>query len=122
MAACSQTQILALPATLGSLNASLAIDTGATVNVMSADAYGALKRASRDCRWSLRPSDLNLVGVSSDSIDIKGIVRLPMRLGEHIPVIREDFYVASNFALLADGLLSLPTLKPMRMTISPDNN
>ncbi len=60
------------------------------------------------------------MGVSSDSI--KGIVRLPMRLGKHIPIVRVDFYVASNFALPADGLLGLPTLKSMRMTISPDNN
>ncbi len=59
------------------------------------------------------------MGVSSDSIDIKGIVRLPMRLGKHIPVILADFYVASNFALPADGLLGLPTLKSMRMAISP---
>ncbi len=122
MAVCSQTQILALPATPGSLKASFAIDTGAEVNVLSADAYAVLKRASRGRRWPLRPSDLNLVGVSSDSIDIKGIVRLPMRLGKRIPVVCEDFYIASNVALPADGLLGLPTFKSMRMTISPDNN
>ncbi len=122
MAACSQTQILTLPVTLGSLKASFAVDTGAAVNVLSADAYGAIKRARRGSRWPLRPSDLNLVGVSADSIDIKGIVRLPIRLGKHIPVVRVDFYVASNFALPADGLLGLPTLISMRMTINPDNS
>ncbi len=122
MAACSQTQILTLPATLGSLEASFAVDTGAAVNVLSADAYRAIKRASRGSRWPLRPSDLNLVVVSSDSIGIKGIVRLPICLGKHIPVVRVDFYVASNFALPADGLLGLPTLKSMHMTITPDNN
>ncbi len=67
MAAFSQTQIPALPATLGYLKASFAIDTGAAVNVLSADAYEALRRASRGSRWPRRPSDLNLIGVSSDS-------------------------------------------------------
>ncbi len=53
---------------------------------------------------------------------MKGIVRLPMRLGKHIPVVRLYFYVASIFALPVDGLFGLPSLKSMRMTIRADNN
>lgn len=60
--------------------------------------------------------------MTSDSIDIKGTVCLPMRLRENTPVIRLDFYLASNFALLADGLLGLPSLRSLGMTVSPDYN
>ena len=113
---------MALPTKLGPLTASFAVDTGAAVNVLSEEAYSVLKRASRGGRYCLRPSDLNLVGVTSDSMDIKGIVRLPVSLGKHTPIMRLDFYVASNFALPTDGLLGLPSLKSTGMTIIPDSN
>ncbi len=43
---------------------SLAVDTGATVKILSEDAYKALKRSHRRGKWPLQPSDLNLSGVT----------------------------------------------------------
>ena len=103
VAACSHTPVMALPVQLGPLKASFAVDTGAAVNVLSGETFQAQKRVARGSRWSLRPIDLNLVGVTSDSLKILGVVRLPISLGKNTPIIRLDFYVASNFALPTDG-------------------
>ncbi len=58
--------------------------------------------------WVLQPNDLRLVGVTSDSLKILGIVRLPLTFEKHTPCIYINFYVASHFALLSDGLIGLP--------------
>ena len=50
IAACSQENVMALCAKLGPLRVSFAVDTGAAVNVLSEEAYNALKRASRGNR------------------------------------------------------------------------
>jgi len=47
VAACSQDKIMALPTKLGPLKASFAVDTGASVNVLSNETYLALKHARR---------------------------------------------------------------------------
>lgn len=44
VAACSQIQILALPVKLGPLKTCFAVDTDSAIDVLSADAYAALKR------------------------------------------------------------------------------
>lgn len=54
--------------------------------------------------------------LTSDSLQILGIFRLP------IPIIHLDFYLLSNFALPADGLLVLSLLKHICMVIHPGNN
>ncbi len=79
----------------------------------------ALKCTSRGSRWKLRPNDLNLVGVTSDSLKILGVVRLPVTLGKNTPTMRVDFYVTSQFSLPSDGLLGYNTLKSERMVIHP---
>ena len=113
---------MALRTKLGPLHASFAVDTGAAVNVLSEETYNALKRASRGSRWRLRPNDLNLVGVTCDSLDILGVVRLPVSLGKNTPTMRQDFYVASRFSLPSDGLLGLNTLKAHRVVLNPAQN
>ena len=113
---------MALEVKLGPVRASFAVDTGAAVNVLSEEAYKAIKRASRGGRCRLRPNDLNLRGVTSDPLDIMGIVRLPVTLGKGTRTMQMDFYVASNFGLPSDGLLGLASMKSNRMVIIPDRN
>ena len=113
---------MVLPVKIGSIRASFAVDTGASVNVLSAASYSELKRASRGSRWPLRPPITNLQGVSSVPIDILGIVRLPIKLGNNTTPIRTDFYVISNFSLPSDGLLGLRTMKDTQLEIQPDLN
>ena len=121
VAACSQANILALSPKVGRIKASLGIDTGASVNVLSEKAYLALKRASRGNRWPLRPNDLNLTGVTSDPLNILGIVSLPIYLGKGTSTLKLDFYVASNFTLPSDGLLGLTSMRANRMVIYPEH-
>jgi len=113
---------MALSTRMGRLQASFAVDTGAAVNVLSERAYQLLKRASRGSRWPLRPNDLNLMGVTSEPLDILGIVRLPICLGKGTSIMRLNFYVVSNFSLPTDGLIGLNSLKSNRMVIHPDTN
>ena len=113
---------MALEAKIGPVRASFAVDTGAAVNVLSEKAYRALKRASRGGRYRLRPNDLNLRGVTSDPLDILGIVRLPVNLGKRTVTMHLDFYVASNFGLPSDGLLGLMSMKSNCMVIIPEGN
>ena len=122
VAACSQTDIMALPVRAGPCNFSLAVDTGASANILSEEAYMTLKRNARGGRWPLRQSDLNLRGVTGSALEIKGMVTLPISLIKGVPVIRMDFYVAANFHLPADGILGLPTMKTNRIDIYPDRN
>ena len=122
VAACNQVNPMALPARLGPVKASLAVDTGAAVNVLSERAYQNIKRASRGSRWSLRPNDLVLKSVNNEALNILGIVRLPVSLGKKTTIHKVDFYVVANFSLPTDGLLGLTSLKSHKMVIKPDTN
>ena len=102
---------MALPTHIGKLRLSLAVDTGAAVNVLSEESYRALKRHSRGSKWVLRPCDLNLSGVTGSSLQILGKVTLPVRLSRNSRPFRTDFYVTSNFKLPSDGLLGLFAMK-----------
>jgi len=89
---------------------------------MSERAYQLLKRATRGSRWPFHPNDLNLMGVTSEPLNILGIVRLPVRLRKGTSTMRLNFYVVSNFSLPSDGLIGLNSLKSNRMVIHPDTN
>ncbi len=56
VAACTQMSAIVLPAQVGFLKVSFAVDTSASVNVLSEESYLALKSASRGGRWPLKPS------------------------------------------------------------------
>ena len=113
---------MALPATLGSLRASFAVDTGATVNVLSEKAYRELQRTSRGDHWPLVPSDLHLVGVANDPLNVLGKVCLPIKIGKHSPIVHLDFYVTPSFSLPSDGILGLSSMKSHNMSIYPNHN
>ncbi len=113
---------MVLPTKLGPLKASFAVDTSPVVNVLSEKAYRLIKRASRGSLRPLRPTDLNLMGVSSEPLNILGVVRLPIVLGKGTSRLCLDFYVVSDFRLPSDGLLGLTSLKSNQVVIHPDTN
>ena len=113
---------MALPTKVGSCGLSLAVDTGATVNVLSEESFKALKRSFRGGQWPLRQSDLHLRGVTGSALRILGIVTLPIRLQKGLPVKRIDFFVAANFKLPADGLLGITDMKSHHIGVQPDKN
>ena len=90
-AANNKTDILALPIRVGKHHLSLAVDTGASVNVISEDSYNTLKRNSRGGKWILRPSDLTLAGITGSALNILGIISLPIRLTKTAQPVRADF-------------------------------
>lgn len=121
-AANHQAEIMALPTRVGKHSLSLAVDTGATVNVISEESYRILKRESRGGKWTLRPSGLNLSGVTGSALNILGIISLPIRLSKSTQPIRTEFFVVSNFKLPSDGLLGLGAMKAHRIVIYPKEN
>ncbi len=122
VAACSHPDIMALKVKMGACQASLALDTGAAVNVLSEKTFKALKRVSRGERYQLRPTDLILCGITTDRLNIVGVVRLPVSLGRNTPVMRLDFYVTSSFSLPSDGLLGLSSLRSNCIVIDPGSS
>ncbi len=122
VAACSQPEIMALKVRMGACQASLAVDTGAAVNVLSEETFKSYKRVSRGGRCQLRPTDLRVCGVTTDRLNILGVVRLPVSLGRNTPVMRLDFYVTSSFSLPSDGLLGLSSLRSNRIVLVAENN
>ncbi len=76
VAACTQTSGIVLPAHVGFLKASFAVDTSASVNVLSEESYLALKDASRGGLWPLKPIITNILGVLHTPFRILGVVWL----------------------------------------------
>ncbi len=101
---------------------SLAVNTGAAVNVLSEDAYKALKRSSRSGKWPLQVSDLNLSCVTGSNLQILGKVSLPLKLSKRISPLHTDFYITGDFGPPVDGLLGLTTIKTHRMIINTLQN
>ncbi len=122
VAACDQTNIMALPTKVGSCGLSLAVDTGATVNVLSEESFKAVKRSFRGGKWPLRQSDLNVRGVTGSALRILSIVTLPVQMKRGIPIRRMDFYVASNFQLPAGGLLGITEMRSNHIAVLPNSN
>ena len=120
VAACSQSNIMALIMKIGSIRASFAFGIGAIVNLLSERAYRALKRASRGRQWTLRPNALNLMEVTGYPLNILGIFRLPISLGKGTSTLRMGFYAASNFTLPSDGLLGLKCMRAHCIVIFPE--
>lgn len=110
---CSRPPVLTVSTELAPLQATFAIDTWTVVNVLSEETYSALQREHRGYSYSLRPNNLHLKGVAMDKYNILG-------LGISLPPVRLDFYVISQFALLCDGLIGLPSLESLGFVIDTE--
>ncbi len=62
---------MAIPTQVSNKPFSLAVDTGAAVNILLENVYKALQ-SSRGGKWALQPSDLNLSGVTKSLLQILG--------------------------------------------------
>ncbi len=56
----NKSTITAVPTQLSNKSFSLAVDTGAAVNILLEDAYKAAKKSSCHGKWPLQPSELGL--------------------------------------------------------------
>ncbi len=118
----NKSTVMAITAQVNKKAFSLAAGTSFAVNILSCDAYNALKRSSRGCKWKLQPSDLNLSGVTGSNLQILGKVSLPLKLSKRISPFHTDFYVTNNFGPPVDGLLGLTTVKTHGVIINTLQN
>ncbi len=98
----------------------VAVDTGATINVISERSFRRRSLCGGQCR--LLPNDMNVVGVTGYILEILGKVLLTGRPSRKVSGFRSYFYVTNKLALPVDALLGLNTMREIRMLISPDTN
>ncbi len=113
---------MALTTKLGTVRTSITVGTGGAVNVLSDRAYQSIRRASLGSRWPLRPNGFVLKSVNNKSLNILGVVRLPMSLGKGTTSLRLNFYITSDFSLHVDRLLELTTLSSHKVAIKQNKN
>ncbi len=116
IAAFSKTYLLALPCKVGKLT--IAVDRGATINVMSDNSFRAVRRSMRVGRYRLFPNYLNVLGVSGLNLEILGKVRLKISPGKKVWDFHTIFYITNIFALPVDAILGLNSLKKLHMIIN----
>ena len=121
VAACSQTDVIALPTQVGQSKISLAVHSRRRECTLK-KSYEIIKRNSRSGRWSLRLSDLHLQGVTGSTLQILGKVSLHVVILTGTPATHLDFYVVNNFHLSVNGLLGLEALKSNPFTIESGRN
>ncbi len=122
IAVLAKTKIIALPCQVGKHKLYVAVDTGATINVISEQSFRELRRSLRGGRCRLLPNDINVVGVTSYDLGILGKVLLTVQPSRMVSGSRIFFFVTNKLALPVDALLGLNTMRELRMLISPDTN
>ncbi len=122
VAACKSQEMMSLPTKVGHFKMSLGVDTGATVNLLSIESYVAIKRKARGERWSLRPSDLNLRGLTGSALEVVSMVTLPVIMHKSGPAIRLIFYVVTNLNVPTDGILRLTLMKANGIDVRHSTN
>ncbi len=118
----SKGNIIVLPCRVGRTTLTLAVATGATVNVLFDNAFRALKRNSRGGSWPLYENYLNVVGVTESDLGVLGRVFLTVCLQAKVRPFQDEFYVSSKFSLPVDGILGLKTMRDLGMLIQPGEN
>ncbi len=116
--------IFAIRCLVGHTRISLDVDTGAEVNVMPSNVFYKLKARNKQQfgGLSLQVSDLDLTTCEGTSIQLEGMVKLPVRLSKHDRVKRLTFYVVNRFAITTDGLIGLQSLRELDVIIYPKRN
>ncbi len=86
---------------------SLGVDTGASCNLLSVQAYSKFKDLFN---LPLQPADNNIFNVQGSSLRVLGTVVLPLSLAKNSPPFGAKYLVTSDFVLNSDGLLGLDSL------------
>ncbi len=89
IAAFAKTNIIALPCQVGRHKLSVAVDTGATLNVISEHSFRELSLHGGRCR--LLPNDTNVMGVTGYNLEILGKVSLTVQPSRKVSVFRNYF-------------------------------
>ncbi len=122
IAAFTKTNIIALPCEVGRCKISLAVDTGAIINIMSEPSFRIIKRSLRGGRYKLLPNDINVVEVTGYNIEILGEVLLTVQPSRKVSAFHGYFYFINKLESPMDALLGLNTTRELGILISPDSN
>ena len=95
---------------------SLGVDTGASCNLLSSQAYAKLKDLFN---LPLQPADNSLFNVQGSSLNVLGTVILSLSLTDHLPPFEAKFFVTPDFVLHSDGLLGLDSLVTHGIDVFP---
>ncbi len=104
------------------LCSSVALDTGAAINVISEPSFRIVRSSFRGGQCRLLPSDLTAVGVMGYNLEILGKVSLTVKPLKEVSAFRSSFYIIKKLALPVDALLGLNTMRELGILISPDSN
>ncbi len=118
----AKNNIIALPYQVGRHKLSVAVDTGATVNIISEHSFRELRRSLRGGRCRHLPNGMDVVEVTRYNLEILWKVLLTVWPSRKVSAFRSCFYVTNKLALSVDALLGLNTMRELRMLISPDTN
>ena len=101
---------------------SLAVDTGASVSLLSERAFSALQSKLPHVPLSLVPSALTLSGVQGLTLTVLGTVTLPVTLAPNVETFSITFYVIKEFKMPCDGLLGQDSLAAHGIDVFPSRN
>ncbi len=119
----TETKIIALLCQVLKCTVSVALDTGAAINVMSEPSFRIVRSSFRGGQCRLLPSDLTAMGVTGYNLEILGKVSLTVQPSKEVSAFRISFYIIKNkLALPVDALLGLNTMRELGILINPGSN
>ncbi|KAK3889412.1 hypothetical protein Pcinc_006591 [Petrolisthes cinctipes] len=104
--------------TIGGIPGALLIDTGAVVNLISKETYQNIRKHHSERSYALQEPQYQLSGVSGTTVDVLGVVRLPVHF-RGSSSFAASFYVVSKFHPMASGLLGLSTMAERKIEVYP---
>ena len=112
---------MSIPWRIGRCDIALAVDTGACVNILSANSFLELQKRMPNTNWQIQSPDVCLRGVSGTSLNVVGRVKLTIRISKRSSPIETEFHIIKDFPLPADGLLGLQTMVVNKIKVDPTN-
>ncbi len=86
IAALTETNIIALPCQVGKCTISVALDTGAAINIISEPSFRIVCSSFRGGQCKLLSGDLTAVGVTGSDLEILGKVSLTVQPSKEVSV------------------------------------
>jgi hypothetical protein len=120
----SAVDTFAIPVSIAHADATLTVDTGATVSILSISSFDYLCTLPGNAhfRAKLKPTNTSLTTVNGDKLRVAGCVALPVRLTAGTHSITIPFYVAHDYDLQSDGILGLHDMATNDLLIAPQFN
>ncbi len=86
IAALTETNVIALPCQVGKCTVSVALDTGAAINIISEPSFRIVRSSFRGGQCKLLPGDIAAVGVTGSDLEILGEVSLTIQPSNEVSV------------------------------------